>query len=87
MNTHLTTAQRRASSLFDSTINLVTLLPQAEKKELILLRAHLDELLEHIVLQYDGMPKEEKKFWDTIRDLVCSIYRVTEERLATISHP
>ena len=83
-NPSLTNAQRRASSLLEAAVTLVTLLPLGKREELVILRTHLDELLDYIVEQYEHIAPEEREFWDTIRDLALAIYRVVRCRLETL---
>ena len=79
----LTEPQRKAAALFEATITLVTLLPVARETELEILRTHLDELLDYIVDQYDGMDLKEREHWDTIRDLALAVYRVVAHRIGS----
>ena len=80
----LTNAQRRASSLLEAAVTLVTLLPLGKREEMVILQTHLDELLDYIVEQYDQIAPEEREFWDTIRDLALAIYRVVRCRLEVL---
>lgn len=68
----LTRTQRRASVLLTHAINLCTLLPLARDQELEVLAAHLDDLIESIVQEYDD-PKADTRQLDIIRDLAIAM--------------